>query len=535
LIHAQRLPEVRPPEIIRDPEILAPYLEDASASAPGNATGVVRVADEAEAASLLRQTAAAGMRLLFQAARSSLTGGATPRGEVVVSVEQMRDRGPVQGGAVTVQPGMRLDELQQSLREEGLYFPPVPTYQQAMVGGAVSTNAGGAASFKYGVTRQWVRGLRVLLFNGDLLVLERGQHVATRGQSFRIGLSDGRELSVPVPDYRLPAMKKISAGYFSSDPLDLVDLFVGAEGTLGLISAVTLSVVPCPASVIAGWVFLEDPQLALLLAAALRDAARKAREGDDRNGPDVRSIEWLDGPSLDLLRGAGEDRRRRLRIPSEANAALLFEMELPTAVGNDGVEAALAAHMEQRQTEDGPLTRIFKILEDHRVLETLELAFPDDDRRRESLSALREAVPTRVNEILTDRRRDEPRIEKVGGDLIVPFDELTAMIEFYREGFANRGLEFATWGHLSDGNLHPNALPRNGGEVERAHSAQLEFAAEAARRGGCPLSEHGVGRSRLKQEILRRFLGPAAIAGMREIKAALDPDARLAQGVILPA
>ena len=112
MIHAQRLPEVRPPEIIRDPEILAPYLEDASASAPGNATGVVRVADEAEAASLLRQTAAAGMRLLFQAARSSLTGGATPRGEVVVSVEQMRDRGPVQGGAVTVQPGMRLDELQ---------------------------------------------------------------------------------------------------------------------------------------------------------------------------------------------------------------------------------------------------------------------------------------------------------------------------------------------------------------------------------------------------------------------------------------
>jgi D-lactate dehydrogenase (cytochrome) len=108
------------------------------------------------------------------------------------------------------------------------------------------------------------------------------------------------------------------------------------------------------------------------------------------------------------------------------------------------------------------------------------------------------------------------------------------MIDVYRRGFASRGLEFAIWGHLSDGNLHPNALPRNGDEVQRAQEAQLEFAAEAARRGGCPLSEHGVGRSRLKQEILRRFLGPAAIATMREIKAALDPDARLAPGVILP-
>ena len=94
---------------------------------------------------------------------------------------------------------MRLRDLQERLATEGLYYPPVPTYQEAMLGGTVSTNAGGAATFKYGVTRQWVRGLRVLLHNGDLLVLERGEAVVRRGESFAIALSDGRELRVPTP------------------------------------------------------------------------------------------------------------------------------------------------------------------------------------------------------------------------------------------------------------------------------------------------------------------------------------------------
>ena len=92
-----------------------------------------------------------------------------------------------------------------------------------MIGGTTSTNAGGAATFKYGVTRQWVHGLRVLLFNGDVLEIERGQAVARPGDAFRIRLSGGEELSAPVPDYPLPDLKKVSAGYHASDPLDLVD------------------------------------------------------------------------------------------------------------------------------------------------------------------------------------------------------------------------------------------------------------------------------------------------------------------------
>jgi D-lactate dehydrogenase (cytochrome) len=128
-----------------------------------------------------------------------------------------------------------------------------------------------------------------------------------------------------------------------------------------------------------------------------------------------------------------------------------------------------------------------------------------------------------------------PGVTKVAGDLIVPFERLREMMHVYAEGFERRGLQYAVWGHLADGNLHPNALPRNQEEGARAIEALLEFADEAARRGGCPLSEHGVGRNPVKQEMLKRFLGDEAVGQMRRIKRALDPPGRFAPGVLFPA
>ena len=364
VIQAHRLPDTRAPHVVYDPEILEGYLEDASGSPPGSASGLVRVDSEAQAATFLRETNGRNLKILIQAARSSLTGGAVPDGEVVVSVERMNERGPLEptpgGGEVTVQPGMRLRDLQRSLAAEGYYFPPVPTYQEAMLGGAVSTNAGGAASFKYGVTRQWVQALRVLLFNGDLLILRRGQHVARRGTAFHIGLSDGRKLDVPAPDYQLPELKKVSAGYYSADSLDLVDLFVGAEGTLGLITAITVRLQKLPAAVLTGLVTLSDPRTALPLAAAMRDAALEARERPGARGPDIRSIEWLDDNSLALLREHGDDRRLRVELPASARAALIFETELPQPSDTEQVTRSLADYLERRApAEETPLVRLF--------------------------------------------------------------------------------------------------------------------------------------------------------------------------------
>ena len=538
MVRTERLVDEAVLEPSTDPGIVESYLEDASGAAPGRAAGLLRISDAAQAATFLRRTANRALPVLFQAARSSLTGGAIPRGEIVLSVERMTDIGAVErhpGGArIRAQAGVRLVDLQYALRGQGFYFPPVPTYQEAMVGGVLSTNAGGAASFKYGVTRDWVHGLDLLLFNGERLRIERGQAVARPGESFRVELTDGRRIEAPVPTYRLPPLKKISAGYHASDPLDLVDLFVGSEGTLGLILEATLDLVPLPPSLLTGLAFLDERRAALELSASMRLAAERARVNRDPLGPDVRSIELLDRNSLDLLIESDRHHRLRIRVPERSHAALLFELELPSRTSNDEAQAIVSGWLTGTATgEEGPIPRLLRLLDDHVSPDGLELAFPEDDSRRRALGQVREAVPLRVSEILSERCRQHPGIQKVGGDLIVPFDRLGEMVEIYEQGFRRRGLEFAIWGHVSDGNLHPNAIPRNVDEVRGGFESMLEFADAATQRGGAPLSEHGVGRSSIKQEILRRFLGTDALSQMRAIKRAFDPQWRLAPGVLL--
>jgi D-lactate dehydrogenase (cytochrome) len=114
----------------------------------------------------------------------------------------------------------------------------------------------------------------------------------------------------------------------------------------------------------------------------------------------------------------------------------------------------------------------------------------------------------------------------------VPFASFGEMLGFYRRGFESRGLDYAIWGHASDDNVHPNDIPRSWEDVEAGRAAILEFGREVARLGGCPLAEHGVGRSALKQALLLQMHGEAGIAQMRAVKRALDPSWKMAPGVV---
>jgi D-lactate dehydrogenase (cytochrome) len=191
--------------------------------------------------------------------------------------------------------------------------------------------------------------------------------------------------------------------------------------------------------------------------------------------------------------------------------------------------------LDEPARPDTPLTRLCLLLREAGALEGLELALPGDERHAQRLLALREAVPMAVNHRIAAAQRAQPEVQKTAADMIVPFESLPGILRSYREGFARRGLDHAIWGHVSDGNLHANAIPRSGAEVRLAEEAILEFGDEVLRLGGCPMSEHGVGRSRVKQELLRRLYGDEGIAQMRAVKAALDPEWKLAPGVLFPA
>jgi D-lactate dehydrogenase (cytochrome) len=119
--------------------------------------------------------------------------------------------------------------------------------------------------------------------------------------------------------------------------------------------------------------------------------------------------------------------------------------------------------------------------------------------------------------------------------MVVPFEHIGTLLDVYERSFQRRGLDAAVWGHLSDGNVHPNVIPRSFADVESGRAAILEFGREAMRLGGAPLAEHGVGRNQVKQQLLRMLYGEEGIEEMRAVKHALDPEWKLAPGVIFPA
>lgn len=496
------------PPVDTRPDLLAAFLSDAAHVGGGRAAGVSFPDTAAETSALVRWA----RHVLPIGAQSSLTGGATPRGELLLGTRRLTGVTRLSRTAVRAGAGVPLADLQRELRAHRLYYPPVPTFDGAFVGGTIATNAAGAATFKYGSTRNWVEAITVVLADGATLTLDRGETTASPDGLFELIYPAGTVVQVPVPAYRMPDVPKLSAGYFARPGMDLIDLFIGSEGTLGVVVDATLRVIPLPRRILALITCASDAQ-ALLLTAALRQEAALSWRGD---GPlDVAAIEYIDDRSL-------------ARLPADAFLRAGFARPDPPA-------AVLLAQVEVSDDEAAAVERLGQVLASCAVAGDPMVAMPEDDRAAARLLELREAVPAAINaSIAAAKAQAHPDIEKTAGDLIVPFDRLSESVRLYRETFDRHGLDYAIWGHLSDGNLHPNVVPRTLDDLHRGRRALFEIARRVIEMGGAPLAEHGVGRSALKQQLLRELYGEGGIDEMRAVKRALDPEWKLAPGVIFP-
>jgi D-lactate dehydrogenase (cytochrome) len=522
--------DARLPRIARDQDVLASVLEDAAHFPGGHAAGLVAPVTEAEVAAVLRMTAA----VLPIGAQSSLTGGATPMGEVVLATSRLKRIDNAGDDRIRVGAGVTLTELDAVLRRGGRRYPPAPTFPGASIGGIVATNAAGAATFKYGTTRDWVEALTVVLPSGDVIDVTRGAVQAHPDGYFDLELA-AAVVRVWIPRYRMPALPKLSAGYFAAPGMDLIDLFVGAEGTLGVVTEATLRVLPSRPAVCLAFVPFQEPGSALRFVRVLRDQAQATWRGADPHGIDASAIEHMDARCLSLLREDGADRANGVVPPEDTTIALLVTLELPP-----GTTAAQAFDDIGRAREitavDTPLVRFCRLLDAFGVLDAVEIAVPGDHARAAQLLAVREAVPASVNQRVGRARRSiDARIEKTAADMIVPFDHVEALLAFSEAEFARRGLDAAVWGHISDGNLHPNVIPRSVADVESGKAAIAALGREAMRLGGSPLAEHGVGRNRVKQQFLLDLYGTDGVADMRRVKRAIDPEWKLAPGVLFGA
>jgi D-lactate dehydrogenase (cytochrome) len=498
-----------------DPAAVRPYLEDASGMPGGWADEVDLPENAQEAAELLQGCQADGTAVTVSGGGTGLAGGRIPRGGHVLATDRLGgveaidrdDEGPF----AVVGPATTLADLAAAAAEHDLFLPPDPTETLAWVGGAVATNASGSRTFHYGPMRRWVRRLEMVLPDGTVLDAARGRFRA--GASGAIRLPGGLDL----PAFRGPAARVKSASGFARGPeLDLVDLVVGSEGTLALVTRIELRLLQRPEAVLSGIVFFpsEEACLACLRDARERSYAARGYRGPAPASPGVparpaasssllaRALEFFGGDALEFAREGGA------AVPPAARAALLFEQEHPVAAE----EVVAGAWMS--------------LLEGHGALvEDSWFAQAEADRRR--IREFRHSLPEGLNEWLGRHGR-----HKYGTDIAVPDEAFGSLREAYRRGLAETGLRSATFGHGGDNHLHLNLLPRSDAEEEAARQLILSWVRHAAALGGVPSAEHGIGR--LKAPLFAAVADPRVVSWMRAVKTALDPAGILGRGVLLP-
>ncbi len=505
------------------------YLRDESRRT-GGADSISFPRSEADVRAILADLHAQGVPVTIQCARTGITAGAVPDGGHILNLSRMAGvtglrRDPATGAfLLRLQPGIVLRDLRVALAARTFdpagwddasrralmelraaparLFPPDPTEASAALGGMVACNASGARSFRYGATRRYVHGLRVALADGDAIALERGRD-RTDGRRFATATESGRTLRGEAPAYRMPAVKNAS-GYFADDGMDLVDLFVGSEGTLGVFTEIEIELIEAPAAMWGVTAFFPDESAALRFVRATRGGAASARPC---------AIEFFDRRTLALLRRRKADTPAFAKlpdIPAGADTAIYVEYH---AADDDSAGAAVEEMTKALIACGGR--------EDATWIASTE-------REMEPLHVFRHAVPEAVNLTIDERRRSEPGLTKLGTDMAVPDDALEETMAMYHRDLAAAGLEYVVFGHIGNNHVHVNILPRNMADYEAGKRLYLAWARAAIGRGGSISAEHGVGK--LKIALLEEMYGRDGVAQMRAVKRVFDPGWRLNRG-----
>lgn len=500
-----------PPSCVRlapDVRSVADYLHDESKLA---ATSIASLAVPATLEALrevLAWHAREGHAVSLSGARTGVTGGGVPETDAhLVSLAALRGVTEVREvdgeWRATVLAGTSLAELNAHLatNHPGLSFPVDPTETSASLGGMVATNAGGARSFRFGAMRAWVEGLTVELPSGRTLTLARGRE---RVQEGALVLEDGAErrriAMVPIPK---PATKN-AIGYALDADGSAIDLWIGAEGTLGVVSEVTVRLRRSTGRQLGYLQFFEHSSAAFRFVQLLREE-KSVR---------TNAIEFLDSRSHALARESGKPAVARvLHIAPPGSCSVFTEVEY----ADDEELAAVAERLAALAGLAGgnPDT---------------SLAGTNDEELRD-VRSFRHAVPERINAMVALRRANHPGLHKIATDMAVPDDSLTWVYDRYQSILGGEGLDFAVFGHAGDNHFHVNIIPRDERELTRAMGCYAILAREIVARGGAVAAEHGIGR--IKKSFLTSQYATSMIEQMRAIKRWVDPDWRLNRGILL--
>lgn len=470
-----------------NPDEIQSYLSDASFMRAGHAERVVLPESVEEVVEILAAANRDRLPVTVSGAGTGTVGGRVAFGGIVLATDRLNRIKTIvheqTGGYAVVEAGVILSDLQRAVDQQGLLYPPDPTERGCFIGGTVATNASGARTFKYGPTRNYIRRLKVVLASGEVVDLRRGEVRAGSEGRIRVG----RAIDVQLPSYQMPATRKNASGYFVAPEMDAVDLFIGSEGTLGVICEVETRLLPKPEGLLSGVVFFADESDVLAAVAEARVSV------------DARALEFFDQESLKFLR------EKYPEIPATAVGAIFFEQETSAA------------------SEESVLNEWMALLDRHHAFAGSWFATNEQDQAR--LREFRHQLPVLMNEWFARYHQ-----RKVSTDMAVSDEAFPGLFRLYKETMRSSGLRYTIFGHIGDNHVHVNILPRDEAEGARARELYVRFLKYAAAVGGTLSAEHGIGK--LKREYLKLFYNDDQLREMAGLKRAFDPVGILGRGNI---
>lgn len=460
--------------ILQDDPRIEHYREDTMYR--GNPEAVVRVRDKQELKEVLRCCFKKKIPATFCASQTSMTGSSVADEGIVISLEKLKHTLELDSfrneSVVTSSPGVITADLQAFAEAEKKYYPVSPTSRnECTIGANIATNATGEDTFKYGTTRQYVRRLKVFLADGSEKIFEREE----------------KEKINP---------EKNKAGYLTNwkNP---IDLFIGSEGTLGVITELSLAVLPEAA-----------PYFAMMIPFTSNEAALKCvLEIVSRETFQPKALEMIDSFAFQVMKTHSQFPQ----MNEAANSLLYVKQEYETE------------NEKQRWQE-----KWFSLLQNNSTCLASEIVFADTEKQFEAFRHFRHHIPLTINERARVFWPDGGG--KVGSDWWVPLPKLLPMMDFFYTSMAEAKLPFMAYAHLGNGHPHTNIFCKNAEEKKRARDILKKACKKAVEFGGGVAGEHGIGK--VQRELLSLQHSHKVIEKMKQWKKEYDPYNLLGRGNI---
>lgn len=476
-----------------DASTFSDYLTDVS-NIKGTAQGIYFPESVQEAQNIIKKAYRTSTPVTISGAGTGICAGRVPEGGIIIATDRLNTILDFSSDdkTITVGPGIRLNEIQEYLQPHALFYPPDPTETSAYIGGTIATNASGARSFFYGSTRNYISSLTVITPTGELLKINRSENYLFNNQ-FVIPTEQGGVIRIPKPNYNWKFPKN-SAGIFPAQ--HPIDLFIGSEGTLGMVVSATLQVLPQPKTVFSGLINLPNSNSAISCITALREKKHQLLTPC--------ALEFFDANSLKFLSSKYKN------ITTEG-CALWFEED--SCLENDSVFYKLA---------EGYL----KVFEQYEA-ESKTFRVATNDAERREFQEIRHSISYLVNEFIAQKG-----LRKLGTDTAVPHN---TFLEFYNKSteiVSSANLRYVAYGHFGDSHLHLNLLPEGENEYEQATELYDQINKLAISLGGTIAAEHGVGKK--KKHYLSLMFSSETLQNMKSIKQAMDPASLFGKNTLFP-